>query len=109
MTILLGSAVHLNGLGVVMLIDDAVGGGRQIDNGVEDAAFGPALGESGNEAPIALSHEQEVGVKWHVKRRCRSSHARTAETERPQTTSFDSSSYRSILSRRQTRVRAMWG
>ena len=46
-----GSAVQTKGLGcVVVLGEEAVDGGLEVDEGVEDAALEPALGQLGEEA-----------------------------------------------------------
>lgn len=57
----------------VVLAGEAVDGGLEIDDRVEDAAL-----ESFAKKPsTALSQEQEVGTKWNVHRGWRSSQART--------------------------------
>ena len=60
-----------------MLGKEAVDGGLKVDEREEDAAFEAAVGQLGEEASTALSQEHDVGVKWKVKRGCRSSHSRT--------------------------------
>ena len=65
-------------LGVVVgLIDVAVDGGLEVDDGSKDAALQSALGEGGEEGLDRVQPEQEVGVKWKVKRGWRSSQAIT--------------------------------
>ena len=49
--ILSGSAVHVKGFGAcVVLGEEAVDGGLEVDDGAEDAAFQSALGQHGEEA-----------------------------------------------------------
>jgi hypothetical protein len=57
--------------------DEAVDGGLEVDDGSEDAAVQSPPGRLCEEAFTALTHEHEVGVKWNVKRLCRSSQSRT--------------------------------
>ena len=52
----------------ILLGDEAVNGGLQVDDGMEDAAFKPFLESLAKKPSTALSHEQDVGVKWKVKR-----------------------------------------
>ena len=59
---------------MVGLRDEAVDGGLEVDNASEDTALQSPLGKLAKNPSTALSHEQEVGVKWKVKRGCRSSH-----------------------------------
>ena len=66
------------GLGVVVVLgEEAVDGGLQVDDGVEDAALEAPLGELGEEALDGVEPGAEVGVKWKVKRGWRASQART--------------------------------
>ena len=53
---------------LVVLGEEAIDCGLEVDDGVENAAFQSPFGQLGEEALDALSHEHEVGVKWKVKR-----------------------------------------
>jgi len=61
----------------ILLGDEAVDGRLKVENGVEYAALQPSFESLAKKPSTALSHEQDVGVKWKVKRGWRSSHART--------------------------------
>ena len=60
---------------VVGLVEEAVDGDLEVDNGAEDAAFQAPL--QLREEALDGSQEQEVGTKWKVKRSWRPSQART--------------------------------
>ena len=76
--ILSGSAVQMKGLGSWLCLGEvAVDGGLEVDDGAEDAALQRRLVSLAKKPSTALSQEQEVGVKWKVKRGWRSSQART--------------------------------
>jgi hypothetical protein len=62
---------------IVFLGEDAVGRGLEIDDGAEDAAFNRRRESLTKKLSTALTQEHEVGVKWKMKRSCRSSQART--------------------------------
>jgi len=62
---------------VVGFSDEAVDGGLKLDNRCEDAAFEALPVSLANKPSTALTQEQEVGVKWKVKRGCRASQAVT--------------------------------
>lgn len=53
--------------------DEAVDGGLPGEDGVENAAFEPAIGQLGRETLDGI-YDEEVGVKWEVKRSYRPSH-----------------------------------
>jgi hypothetical protein len=53
---------------LIVLFDEAVDGGLQVDDGVEDAVLKATTGKLGEEASIALSHEHDVSTKWKVQR-----------------------------------------
>jgi hypothetical protein len=57
--------------------EEAFDGVLEFDPRVEDAALEQRLPSLAKKPSTALSHEAEVGVKWKVKRGCRSSQART--------------------------------
>ena len=61
----------------IVLIEEPVDGGLQIDNRRKDTAFQSALCELGEKPSMALSQDAEVGVKWKVQRGWRVSHWRT--------------------------------
>ena len=62
------------GFGIIVGLDDeAVDGGLEVDDTSKDTALESPFGEFGEAPSTALSHEQEVGVKWKVKRGWRSS------------------------------------
>jgi len=61
----------------VMLLDEEIDGGLQIDDAMEDAALEAAPGKFDEKPSTALSQEEDVGVKWKVKRLCRPRHSRT--------------------------------
>ena len=67
------------GLGVMVgLVEVAVDGGLEVDDGAEDAALEASLGQRrAKKVSTALSQEHEVGVKWKVKRGWRPSQAIT--------------------------------
>ena len=44
--------------------DEAIDGGLEIDESVEDAAFERRLASLAKKPSTALSQEEEVGVKW---------------------------------------------
>ncbi len=68
----------MEGFGIiVVLLDVAVDGGLEVDDGAEDAAFEASPGERGEEALDGVDPEADVGVKWNVQRGWRASHART--------------------------------
>ena len=62
---------------VVVFFEEAVDGGLEVDDRAEHTAFQPPFGEFAKNPLTALSHEQDVGVKWKVKRSWRESHWRT--------------------------------
>ena len=66
----IGVGGPLEGLGVggVVLGDEAVDGGLEVDERVERAALQPAPESLAKKPSTALSQEQDVGVKWKVKR-----------------------------------------
>ena len=74
-----GSAFQMKGFGLSALCsrDEAVDGGLEVDDGVEDAVLEPARESLAKKPSTALSQEQEVGVKWKVQRGWRASQART--------------------------------
>lgn len=47
----------------IMLLDEAIDGGLQIDNGVEHAVFRRLRVSLAKKPSTALSHEQDVGTK----------------------------------------------
>jgi hypothetical protein len=51
----------------IVFVDEAVDGGLEVDDGMEDAVREPAPGKFGEEA-LEGSHEHEFGVKWKVLR-----------------------------------------
>ena len=57
-------------LGIVIL-DGALDGSLEVDERAKHAAREPAARKPGDAVPTALSHEQEVGVKWKTNRGCR--------------------------------------
>ena len=66
------------GLGVTVGLGEvAVDGGLEVDDGAEDAALQRRLVSVAKKVSTALSQEQEVGVKWKVKRGWRASQAIT--------------------------------
>ena len=57
--------------------DEAVDGGLEVDDRGEDPRLRRCRVSLANQPSTALAQEQEVGVKWKVKRRCRWSQAVT--------------------------------
>jgi hypothetical protein len=53
---------------LVVVGDEAIDGGLEIDDAFEDAALEAPLGEDGEETSTALSQLAEVGVKWKLQR-----------------------------------------
>jgi hypothetical protein len=53
---------------LVCLLDEAVDGSLEIDDGAEDAALQSSLCELGDKPFTAFSQEHAVGTKWKVKR-----------------------------------------
>ena len=65
-------------LGVLVgLAQEAVDGGLEIDDALEDTALEALSGQFGEEAFDRVEQEAEVGVKWKWNLGCRSSQART--------------------------------
>ena len=62
---------------LVVIEDEAIDGGLEIDDGAEDTTFQSTSAELAKNPSTALSQEHEVGVKWKTKRGWRSSQART--------------------------------
>ena len=65
--------VGIGGLGerswlAVVPGEETVDGGLEVDSRVEDAAFRRPFDWLAKKPTAALSHEQEVGVKWKVRR-----------------------------------------
>src|SRR6476619_7567500 len=73
--ILSGSAVHVNGLGswFVSATKRLMAAWRSTTHR-KTPRFSRRLASLAKNPSTALSHEHEVGVKWKVKRGCRSSH-----------------------------------
>ena len=61
----------------VVIVEEAVDGGVEVCDGSEHAALELRLVRMAKKPSTALSHEDEVGVKWNVQRRWRASHRRT--------------------------------
>ena len=56
-------------VGGIVFTDEAIDGGLEIDEGMEDTVLEPVRRVSLAKKPsTALSHEHEVGVKWKVQR-----------------------------------------
>jgi hypothetical protein len=53
---------------LVVVGDEAIDGGLEIDDAFEDAALEAPHGEDGEETLYALSQLAEVGVKWKLQR-----------------------------------------
>ena len=55
----------------------ALDGDLEVDNGAEDTALQGAFGQGAKKLSTVFSQEQDVGVKWKVRRGCRLSQALT--------------------------------
>jgi hypothetical protein len=53
---------------LVVVGDEAIDGGLEIDDAFEDAALEAPLGEMAKRPSTALSQLAEVGVKWKLQR-----------------------------------------
>ena len=58
----------------VMFFEEAVDGGLQVETDLKTPRFNRRFVRVAKKPSTALSHEQEVGVKWKTNRGCRASH-----------------------------------
>ena len=50
----------------IVVVEEAVDGGLKVDDGSEAATFQAPFAQVAKKPSTALSHEEEVGVKWKV-------------------------------------------